>query len=502
MKLGLPRIALVLCLPFVLGAQNLKEFAKKVTEFTLPNGMHFIVLERHEAPVVSFHAVVNAGAVDDPGHETGLAHMFEHMIGKGTTTIGTRNWLEEKKALDRVEEVYDRLEAEQNKGLHADPEKVKQLQADLKQALDKANSYVTPNEYTRVIEENGAAGFNAGTGNDQTEYFYSLPANRAELWFLLQSEWFKQPVFREFYKERDVVREERRMRTESSPQGRLFEALMATAFAAHPYRQLVGWSSDIEHLRAKDAAAFHKIYYVPANITIAIAGDILPAEARRLAARYFAPIPAGPNPPPVITVEPQQDGEKRVAVESPSQPIVMIAYKRPDQLHKDDPVFDVVSSILAGGRTGMLYREMVRDKKIALAAFSAATLPGGKYPPLFLLMALPASGHTAEENEKAIYDILDRLKKEKVDEAVMNRVKTKVRAGLIHQLDSNPGLAEELASYYVNYGDWRKLFTALDDINKVTADDVQRVAREYFVDTTRTVAYTVSPKAEAKGEEK
>ena len=486
--------ALALCLPLLLRGQNLPEFEKKVHEFNLPNGMHFIVLERHEAPVVSFFAYVDAGAVDDFSHQTGLAHMFEHMIGKGTATVGTKNWPEEKKALQNIEVVYDRLDAERNKGLRADAAKVKQLEAELKAAIDKANSYVVPNEFVRVIESEGAAGFNAGTGNDATMYFYSLPANRSELWFMLQSEWFRRPVFREFYKERDVVREERRMRTESNPQGRIFEALMTSAFAAHPYRQLVGWASDIENLRAKNAEVFHKTYYVPGNITIAIAGDITAAEARRLADKYYASIPAGPAPPPVITVEPKQDGEKRVWIESQSQPFLLVAYKRPDQLDKDDPVFDVVESILSSGRTGLLYKDMVRDKKLALAAFAAATVPSGKYPNLFLLMSVPGMGKTVEENEKELYAVVDRLKNEKVDEATLSRVKTKVRAGLIRQLDSNSGLAQQLASYYVNYGDWRKLFTGLEEINRVTADDVQRVARKYFVETERTVAYTVAPK--------
>jgi len=220
-----PLIALVATLA---SAQSLKEFEKRVTEFTLPNGMHFIILERHDAPVVSFHSYVNAGAVNDPGGRTGLAHMFEHMAFKGTETIGSKNYPEEKKALDEVERVYDQFDMERNKGRNADPKKLDQLQSELKSAMDKADSYVIPNEYSRIIEENGGVGLNAETGEDATEYFYNFPSNRLELWFLLESQRFYDPVFREFYKERDVVREERRMRIESSPQGLLVEALAAT----------------------------------------------------------------------------------------------------------------------------------------------------------------------------------------------------------------------------------------------------------------------------------
>ena len=476
------------------GAQSLKDFEKRVTEFTLTNGMHFIILERHDAPVVSFHSYVNAGAVNDPGGATGLAHMFEHMAFKGTETIGTKNYPEEKKALAEVERIYDQLDLERNLGRKADPKKLDQLQTELKTAMDKADSYVIPNEYPRIIEENGGVGLNAETGEDATEYFYNFPSNRLELWFLLESQRFYDPVFREFYKERDVVREERRMRIESSPQGQLVEALAATAFEAHPYRNGAGgWASDIENLRLTDALKFYKVYYVPSNITIGIAGDVNPSECRRFAEKYFGILPAGPPPPAPRTIEPPQTGPKRVAVESPSQPIMAIAYKRPDQYDKDDAVFDVLSDILAGGRTGMLYTDLVRDKKIALGAFAESGYPGGKYPNLFLFYLVPNMGHSAEENEKACYEVIERLKKERVDAATLQRVKTKVRAGLIRRLDSNSGLAEELASSYAAYGDWRKLFTDIEEVDKVTAEDVQRVAQTYLIPQSRTVAYTVAP---------
>jgi predicted Zn-dependent peptidase len=496
---SIPRFIPLLLLPALLGAQSLKDFEKRVTEFTLGNGMHFIVLERHEAPVVSFHSYVNAGSVDDPSGETGIAHMFEHMAFKGTETIGSTNYPEERKALDEVERIYDQYDAERNKGAHADAKKVAALQEQLKAAMEKANTYVIPNAYPRIIEENGGVGMNAGTSEDSTDFFYSFPRNRVELWFLLESQRFFDPVFREFYKERDVVREERRMRIESSPQGKLVEALLSSAFEAHPYRNSpAGWASDIDNFRLSEAVQFYKKYYVPANITIGIAGDVNPADCKRLAEQYFSLLPAGPLPSGPRTVEPAQHGEKRVEVESPAQPFLAIAYKRPDQNEKDDPVFDVLGEILAGGRTGLLYKELVRDKQISLGAFAQPTFPGGKYENLFLFFAIPNEGHSVEENEKACYGVIERLKKDKVDEASLQRVKTKIRADLIRQLDSNSGMAGALASYYVNYGDWRKMFTGIDEIDKVTADDVQRVARQYLIPETRTVAFTIQPAAEQK----
>lgn len=483
-----------LLLPALLPAQSLKDFAKKVTEFTLPNGLHFLIIERHEAPVVSFHTYVNVGSVDDPRGETGIAHMFEHMAFKGTQTIGTKNWPVEKKALDYVEQVYDRLDQEQRKGFHADPKKIQTIQAELKEAIAKADSYVEENEYDRIVESNGGVGLNAGTAEDSTNYYYSFPSNRIELWFLLESERFLQPVFREFYKERDVVREERRMRVESSPQGKLVEMLLATAFAAHPYRVMPGgWASDIDNFRRTEAEAFYKIYYTANNITIGIAGDVNPASAKALAERYFGRLPKRPLPPLVRTVEPKQEGEKRVAVESAAQPFLTVAYKRPDQYSPDDATLDVLSDVLSGGRTGMIYKEMVRDKKIALGAGSQSTFPSGRYPSLFLFFVAPSSGHTVEEGEKNLYEIIERVKKQKIDAETLDRVKTKLRATLIRKLDNNAGLASELCSYYVAYGDWRKLFTELDEYNRITADDVQRVAKTYLVPSTRTVAYTYAP---------
>jgi predicted Zn-dependent peptidase len=495
-------IPLLFAVSLPLAAQDLKEFEKRVTEFTLPNGLHFIVLERHEAPVVSFHTYVNAGSVDDPKGQTGLAHMFEHMAFKGTDTIGTTNPLAEEKALAEVERVYDLLDAERHKLNLADPAKLKKLQADLDAAIEKANSYVVDNLYPRIIEENGGVGMNASTGEDSTNYFYNFPANRIELWFYLESARFLHPVYRQFYKERSVVREERRMRTESDPQGKLVEQMLATAIEAHPYRiPTVGWASDIENLRVSDARKFFRTYYVPGNLTIAIVGDVDPVKVKSMAAEYFGRLPKAPLPPPVTTVEPEQVGPKRVEVESPAQPIEFIAYHRPDQYDKDDPVLDVVASVLSSGRTSIIYRDMVRDKRLALAAGAESSIPGGKYPNLFFFYLIPAPGHTSEENEKELDTILANFEKTKVDDATLARVKTRTRASLISKLANNEGLAQLLATYHAAYGDWRKLFTEIDEIDKVTADDVQRAAKQYFTPNNRTVALTTQP-AEPKGESK
>ena len=497
MKLGSWSGRLAICVlsggALTLG-QSLSVFEKTVTEFTLPNGLHFIIIERHQAPVVSFNTYVNAGAVDDPRGKTGIAHMMEHMAFKGTEAIGTKNWTMEKKALDGIEQAYDRLDAEQKKGKTANAKQVTSLEAAMKQSIDKADRYVEPSQYDKIVEQNGGVGLNAGTSEDSTNYFYSFPANRMELWFLLESARFQRPVFREFYKERDVVREERRMRVESSAQGLLVEKMLMTIFDQHPYRTTPGGlAEDIDNFRMPEAYAFFRKYYVPSNITIGIAGDVDPKECRRLAEKYFGPLAARPAPPAVAVVEPAQQSERRVNIVHKEQPILIIAYRRPDHSDKDDLALDVAAEILAGGRTSMMYRQLVRDQKVALAAGAQPSFPGDKYPNLFLVFVVPNMGKTVEESEKASLAIVEQIKKE-VDAAALQRVKTRLRAGLIHRLDSNSGLASDLTSYHVAFGSWKKMFTDIEEMDKITADDVMRVARKYFVPEGRTVAWTIQPK--------
>jgi predicted Zn-dependent peptidase len=483
---------LAMMLSMAATAQSLQDFQKKVTEFTLANGFHFIVVERHDAPVVAFNSYVNAGSVDDPAGLTGIAHMFEHMAFKGTSSIGSTNWGIERQQLRDIEKAYNNLEEERSKGPRADPQKSEQLVNRLKTEIDLGEKYVYPNLFTRLIEENGGANLNAQTSPDSTVFYYSLPSNRAELWFLLESQRFYDPVFREFYKEREVVLEERRMSTDSNPEGLLREAFSAAAFEAHPYHNPPGgWLSDIQNFRLRDALAFYKKYYVPSNITFGIAGDITPADVRRLAEKYFSIIPAGPAPPHIHTIEPKQLGERRVVVESDSQPVEFIGYKRPSERSPDDAVLEVIAAILSGGRTGTIYKDLVRDKKIALSAGAVPTFPAGKYPNLFMLYVYPGLGKSLDECEKPLFENVERLKTEKVDDATLKRIRAQLRASLIGKLETNESLASEVTSYYVTYGDWRRLFTELEDFDKVSADDVQRVARKYFAAEARTIGRIV-----------
>jgi predicted Zn-dependent peptidase len=493
MNIRLSAIAVALAFPFFCHPQSLTDFQKKVTEFTLANGLHFIVVERHDAPVVAFDTLANVGSVNDPGGKTGLAHMFEHMAFKGTAVIGSENWPSEKEALAQIERDYDELQ-------NAAPADSAELQKKVQQDIEAAEKLVVPNLYTRIIEENGGAGLNAQTSNDSTEFYYKLPSNRIELWFLMESQRFLAPVFREFYKERSVVLEERRMRTDSNPQGLLIEDFSAAGFEAHPYHNPpVGWASDIDQLRVGDAIAFFKTYYVPSNLSIAIVGDVDPSNARQLAEKYFGMIPAGPHPPQVHTLEPSQHGERDISVVGQAQPMEVVGYRRPDEKSPDDAVLEVTADVLSSGRTGLIYKDLVEEKRVALEAGADPSFPGSKYPNLFLLYIVPNQGKTLTDCEKPLFDVLDRLKTHKVDEATLQRVKTKLRAELIGKLDGNSQLASELNAYQVAYGDWRRLFTELDEIQKVTADDVQRVATRYFTPETRTIARLIPAQEQSTG---
>jgi predicted Zn-dependent peptidase len=359
---------------------------------------------------------------------------------------------------------------------------------------------VDKERFTKVLEENGAVGLNAFTSLDETAYIMSLPANKLELWFAMEADRFLNPVFREFYNERGVIREEYRMRVESDPTGRLIYEMLTVAFSTSPYRtHPAGIPSDIESYRLADAEAFRQEYYVPSNVIIGIAGDVDPKEVRRLAEKYFAKWPAAPKPLGQQTKENPQFGEKRLEVETQAQPLFVAGYKRPDATHADDVVLDVLSALLGTGRTSLFYKELVQEKKLALAAQVIASFPGSKRDNLFVVLGVPNQGKTTAELEKEMYEIMERMKTQKVSEEDLKRVKTQLRSQLISGLDSNAGMAQQLVTAKGVLGDWRRLFTQLEELDKVTADDVMAAAKKYFDSRSRTVGTLVPAKA-AKSE--
>ncbi|MDE1161841.1 MAG: pitrilysin family protein [Acidobacteriaceae bacterium] len=466
-----------------------QSLATRTTVKVLPNGLTIIISERHEAPVFSFHTTINAGSANDPSGESGLAHMFEHIAFKGTTEIGTKDFEKEKVALANVEKTNDLYEAELHNPLGTNPQRLAMLKKMFDDAVADAQKYVVPNQFSDLAESNGAVGLNAETSEDSTDYFWSMPSNRLELWAYLESSRIGWPVAREFYKERDVVNEERRMRIDSSPQGRLVEEFLAAAYMAHPYgRPGVGWESDITQVTATEAAAFHKKYYVPSNIVVALVGDIDPKTALPMLEKYFGRIPAGPAPKPLVTVEPKQNAERDVVLHERTQPMFLEGYHRPDFHSPDDATFSAIQDIFSNGRTSRLYRSLVRDQHLAQVAEGFSGFPGQKYPSMFAFYAIPLSGHTAEEMAPAIQKELDRLKTEDVSDAELERFKASARAGLLRSLGDNATLAAQLADYQTRFGDWKHMFEDLAEIDAVTKADIRRVAQQTFVPSNRTTA--------------
>ena len=492
--------ALLCVLPLLLAcpasAQEVKEFEKQVTEFSLPNGLQFLLLERHDSPAVSFHTYVRAGSADDITGHTGLAYLLDRVALSGTDTIGSKNWPEERKALDAVEEAYDRLEGERNLGAKASTERIDKLNWQVRMAIDSAERHSAASDFTTILEESGASRIVLSTTPDASECTYSLPSNRIELWFLMESQRLMHPVFRDFYKTRNTLVEERQKPATNSAQVRvqLANAFLAAAFAAHPYRNpQIGFPGDLANLRRTDARAFVERYYVPSNVVIAMVGDVNPADARRLAQKYFGSWASKTAPPLIHTEEPPQPGPRTVVMESPAPPMLLEGYKRPSQFDKDDPVLDLLQIILTEGRNAMLTKELITDKHVAQRVQATASFPASRYPGVFLFGIDPAQGRTIEENQRALEEFLNHLKLTRLDENTMTRARTFARVTIINRLTSNAGTAAMLALFQGTYGSWRKLFQMADEYSKVTSADIQRALLRYFVATGRTTAYTVAP---------
>jgi predicted Zn-dependent peptidase len=495
--------AIFLLLAGVASAQDLASFEKRVAVKKLNNGLTVIICERPEAPVFSFFTHVDAGSAQDPTGQTGLAHMFEHMAFKGTDTIGTKDYSAEKVALEKVEKTYADYVYERDKRVGRDDAKVKDLEKTWQDSVKAANQYVIPNQYPQILENNGAEGLNAFTNYDETAYFYSFPENRLELWAYMESERFLHPVMREFYKERNVVIEERRMRTDSNPIGRLLEQFTTAAFQANQYhRPTIGWMGDLNTFSATDAKKFFDEYYVPSNMVVAVVGDVKAATAMPIIEKYFSRIPSHEKPDDRTTTEPPQNSERRVVLHENAQPLYLEGYHRPDYRDKDDAVYDAIADLMSNGRTSRLYRVLVRDKKIASDAAGFTGLPGNKYAHLFAFYAFTMPGHTTDEMATAIHGEIERLKNEDISDEELKMIKTRAKASLLRGLAENEGLASQLALYQARYDDWRELFNSVERIDKVTKADIRRVAQKTFVPANRTVGVIESaapPAAAAAG---
>ena len=494
-------LAVSLCRAVPAGAADFSQLKSQVKEYTLPNGLTFIVVERPESPVFSFQTYVDAGGVDELTGSTGIAHMFEHMAFKGTPTIGTTDYEAEKAAMAEEDRLWAAIEAEMNKGQDADEAKLEALRAEFEAAQDKAQEYVITNEYSKILNENGVAGLNASTFTDWTKYYYSLPSNRLELWARLEGDRMTNTVLREYYKERDVVYEERRMQ-ESSPTGRLFMDWINSTYQAHPYGigGVIGHSSDLKRLTREDADYFYDKYYVGSNMTVALVGDVKFDQVKKLADTYFSGVRKGEDPPPLRTVEPRHEYEVRVIREDDASPVVIIGYHIPSRSDKTWFANELLGDVIGMGRSSRLYKRLVKEDKIAAQTFAGSGFLGNKYPSLLIVQALVSKDSTPEAVEAAIYEELERLAEEGPTQEELARVKTMNKAQFIRGLRSNSGLAGQLAEFEEKLGDWRKLFDYVDEIEAVTAEDVKAAAKEALRADNRTVGVLKKKSEDKKAE--
>lgn len=561
-------------------AQTYLDIEDQVQEFTLDNGVRFLVLENHDVPVFSFRTFVNVGSANESRGITGLSHILEHMAFKGTAEIGTKDYKAEMKAMQHEDAAFaafkavrmqiepvlaeyelhvSRIPEERMDGFrgieaalkdlpvqvsvaaqgggpvndalfagggqaqvtitHAQGteqekvddfavgeqeydaltfylERVKTLKEDYlhKQeaftaAKDAAREFVVTNEYGKIVENNGGNGLNAYTNSDVTVYHYNLPSNRLELWAYLEGSRMAGPVLREFYTEKDgPVTEERRMRTDNNPIGRMIEQFQNLMFMANGYHHsTIGYMSDLNNISRADCHDYFERNYVGSNIVVSIVGDVSFADVKRLARKYFAAIPAG-SPEGVETSEPPQLGEKRFVMQDPSQPLYVAGYHIQNVRHPDWPIYEVIADVLGQGRTSRLYKSLVKEQQIAVQAMTFPGFPGQKYQTGMIVFAVPVKDKTALDLEGAVEAEIQKMVSQGITAEELAAVKQRTRANFIRGLQGNGGMASQLAWFQTYHGDWRLLFDQVREIEAVTMEDVQRVAAEVFQKSNRTVA--------------
>ncbi len=490
-----------------------------VTKHVLGNGMRILLVSRPDAPVVATYLRFGVGGVDDPKGQTGIAHLLEHMMFKGTETFGTTDYEAEKPLLTRLDALWGELDAERlkEKSPFAKPnaEKTKKLEEEIAAVTAEHKKFVVKDELWQCYQRCGGTSLNASTGNDSTQYYVQLPANQLEVWMKLESDRIAHPVFREFYSERDVVHEERRLRTDTQPRGLFGEAFQATAYQAHPYRQpVVGWSPDIDATVRSEVLDYFKTYYAPNNCIAAIVGDIDVPKTVALFEQYFGPIPAKPAPRRNITEEPEQKGERRVTMTVDASPQVQIAWHVPAEGHPDSYALSVASRVLTGsggggfgrgrrggggggGGTGRFEKQLVLAKKVALNAFAFAR--PGLYPGLFTVSGTPAPGRSLDELEAALSAEVNRLAAEPPTADELARVRNAISAQAIRSLGSNMGIARAISEAEAIAGDWRYVDVDRERLKAVTADDVVRVVKKYLTKDNRTVGHIVGTRSSGFG---
>ncbi len=486
---------LVVIIPLSIYSQKLN-LEDQVIEYTLNNGLKLLMVERHEVPRVVCHIYFRVGSVCERQGITGISHFHEHMMFKGTKIMGITDFEKDDEINRQIDELMDNIYKEKYWKKDGNQGNIKTLESKADSLIKFEKQYIVKDDLWETYMKNGGTGLNASTGKEITGYYVTLPSNKVELQMWLESDRMMNPYFREFYSEKEVVREERRL-GENRP-GYLFrEQLNATFFAASPYSWgVIGWDVDLQKLTKQDMIDYNRTYYVPNNAVAVYVGDINPDEIIELAKKYFGRVPKGSNPEPIRTTEPKQYCEKRVFGEAEAPPSVTIMYHIPPEGHPDDAVFEVISGIM-NGRTGRLYKKLVKEKGIAINAYGYGR--GMMYAGQFSFGGRPKAveGYTPDELEQAIYEEIELLKNEPVSDYELQKVKNRAEASFIRGLSSTYRLASRLGRNELGLG-WRDIQQSLERMKAVTADDVMRVAQTYFVKDNRTVGILVRKKKESK----
>jgi len=491
------------------------DVALDVKKRVLNNGMTILVAERHNAPVMSTYIHYKVGSANEWPGMIGAAHLLEHMLFKGTQTLGTRDFAKEAPLLDREDSLRIAIMNEERKaemyafqrsiGITDVPDNsatIEKLNAELDKVKVALDALVDKNAYEQLYSRNGASGFNAGTGYDGTTYYVNLPANRLGLYIAVEADRMSNPVLREFYAERDVVIEERRLKVDNEGSAKLFEQLIGTAFIAHPYQIFWEWKSEVAHLTRPKLVDFYRRYYAPNRMVLAIVGDVKAEEVFTRANDAFGKVPRQPDPDPVVTVEPVQEGERRVDQKFDAEPYLSVAFHKSAFDDPDEIVYRVLHRLLSDGRTSRLYKSMVIDQQVA-ANVSTYEFPGSQSgdldPNVFVIDVEPKSPHTTPECETALYAELEKAASVPVRAEELQKIKNRIEADFVWSLYSNLGLANQLAEYEARAGDWRYLLSIRGRLNKVTAADIMRVAKNTFTADNRTVATLVPLNTESAG---
>ncbi len=458
---------------------------ENVLTHTMKNGITVMMLNRGNAPTVALIISFRVGSSDESYRTIGMAHMLEHMLFKGTDTIGTTDFRKEKKILDAIEavgETIDKLRLVNPRNV-----KIPALEKRLSELQKEHRKYIRSAPYSRIYSSNGGVGFNAFTSRDRTAYVIELPTSKLEMWARLESERLRNPIMREFYLERNTVYEERLMRYESEGSGMLYEKFIAAAYIAHPYRHpIIGWRSNIKFLSIQDLKRFYWTHYVPERMTITVVGKQDTKKTVAILEKYFGAMRKRPVPPETAIQEPPQQGERRITVRHESRPRLIVGWHKPTAPSRDDFVCDIISGLLTDGKTSRLYRSLILDRKIASSVSSYNGYPGARYDNLFLIEAAPRHPHTLGELEKALYEEIVELRKTLgTDE--MTKVLNRIEASMVFDLDSNMGIARLLSYYQTVFNDWHYITTYFDAVKRIGVEDVRRVLDEYFIQRNRTV---------------